>query len=101
VRSSSAGILLDLAENAAVAIFAAGAIPLLVPLLGPGIPGIAQHAAAGVLGRLTYSLGNAAAIAAAGAIPPLLLATEGSLHASQMVRSDERSSNIGGTRVFQ
>ncbi|KAG1664939.1 hypothetical protein FOA52_004461 [Chlamydomonas sp. UWO 241] len=54
------------------AIVAAGAIPELVKLLGPGSLGDLQKRAAGALWTLAFYAANAATIAAAGAIPALL-----------------------------
>ncbi|KAG1662833.1 hypothetical protein FOA52_009047 [Chlamydomonas sp. UWO 241] len=54
-------------------ITAAGAIPLLVQLLGPGSPADAHSAASGALMSLALGCAEAvAAIAAAGAISPLV-----------------------------
>jgi hypothetical protein len=54
------------------AIVAVGAIPLLVPLLGPGSPSEVQQDAAFVLGRLSEISENVVTLASAGAIPLLV-----------------------------
>jgi hypothetical protein len=54
------------------AIVAVGAIPLLVPLLGPGSPAEVQRDAAYILWRLSLMSENVVTIAAAGAIPLLV-----------------------------
>ncbi|KAG1680108.1 hypothetical protein FOA52_000221 [Chlamydomonas sp. UWO 241] len=55
-----------------IAIFTAGAIPLLVQLLKPGPAAELQQDAAGALSALGRNAGNAVTIAAAGAIPLLM-----------------------------
>ncbi|KAG1667949.1 hypothetical protein FOA52_008321 [Chlamydomonas sp. UWO 241] len=65
------GILSEDSENAAT-IAAAGAIPLLVRLLGAGSPAAVQQGAAGALRTLSKHTENVATIAAAGAIPLLV-----------------------------
>ncbi|KAG1655576.1 hypothetical protein FOA52_009078 [Chlamydomonas sp. UWO 241] len=52
------------------ALAAAGPIPELVQLLGPGFPTHVQHFASAALGRLVDIAGDA--LTAAGAIPPLV-----------------------------
>jgi hypothetical protein len=55
------------------AVVAVGAIPLLVPLLGPGSPADVQELAAGILGMLSETADdNRVAVAAAGAVPLLV-----------------------------
>jgi hypothetical protein len=55
----------------AVTIVDAGAVPLLVHLLGPGALSGVQAGAARALGILAANSENAVTIATAGAIPPL------------------------------
>jgi hypothetical protein len=80
-----------------------GAIPLLVPLLGPGYPEKSRNNAALLLCFLANSADNSSAIGAAGAIPPLarmLLDPGSSTHqrynaAEVLARLSDNAENAG------
>jgi hypothetical protein len=73
------GLSFDGDSDSLVAIAAAGAIPQLVQLLGPGSTHDLQQGAAAALTNLGYQNDvNKAAIASAGAIPPLVQLRSGS-----------------------
>ncbi|KAG1667229.1 hypothetical protein FOA52_009794 [Chlamydomonas sp. UWO 241] len=65
---------MSLALNADIKVIvsAAGAIPPLVQLLGPGSSALAQEIAAGALMSLALNADDKVTIVAAGAIPPLV-----------------------------